>query len=77
MSWIVLGLTGNAVFRMSLRADEIDEMQMVDNISLFVDVIDLIATALFLLIVLRLSALQERVRDNPPAPQPVTPGGNW
>lgn len=76
-AWIALGITGNAVFRMSMRADEIDELQMVDNFSLIVDVVDLIATALFLLIVLRLSALQERVRDNPPAPQSETPGGNW
>jgi hypothetical protein len=76
-AWLATTIASNALLRMSLRADDIDELRAVDKLAIFVGVVDLIALSMFLLMVKRLSALQERVRENPPAPQPAMPGANW
>jgi hypothetical protein len=76
-AWLVTGIASHVLFRMTLHADEIDEFRAVDNLSIFVGVMDLVATGAFILMVKRLSALQEQVCESPPAPQPVIPGADW
>lgn len=76
-AWLIMALASNVLLRLSLHADEIDEFRAMDNLSILVGVVNLVATGAFIFMVKRLSALQEQVRERPPAPQPAMPGAGW
>ena len=60
--WIVSNIFANAAFRMSLRAETIDELSSMTQMMLASDLIDIPLTILFIQIVKRISSAQEIVR---------------
>jgi len=60
--WIVSNIVANAAFRMSLRADTIDELSSMTKVMLASDLVDIPLTILFIQIVRKLSSTQEVVR---------------
>jgi len=61
-SWIVSNIFANAAFRMSLRAETIDEISAMTKVMLASDLVDIPLTILFIQIVRKLSSTQEILR---------------
>jgi len=60
--WIVSNILANAAFRMSLRAESIDELLSMTKVMLASDLIDIPLTILFVQIVRKISSAQEIAR---------------
>ena len=60
--WIVSNILANAAFRMSLRAESIDELLSMTKVMLASDLIDIPLTILFIQIVRKISSAQEIAR---------------
>jgi hypothetical protein len=69
-AWIVVSQVSNAAFRTSLGADTVDSLALSTTISIVSDVIQIPLCILFIVIVKRLTAMQEYAHENP---QPLVP----
>ncbi len=57
-TWLVSSFLGNVMFRMSLKAKEIEEMISVNVMTHCVDILGIVSGLLFLVIVIRIHAMQ-------------------
>ena len=75
--WLGMNLAYNAHLRLSLRANELPDYRLADHVLLFGSALDIAATLALIAMIQRLSALQNHVRENPPAVATGVPGANW
>jgi uncharacterized protein DUF4328 len=73
--YIVASLSGNAAFRMTLRAEEIPELLAANGVTLFSDVAGIPLAIIFLAVVRRIHGNQELARATPNAPEPQSVAG--
>ena len=70
--WIAGNLVSNAAFRMSLRADEVDELIASNLVTIWSDVLSLPLAAVFIMMIRKLTALQKLAFVPEPAAAPAT-----
>lgn len=77
--WIVNSLLSNASFRMSARPGGIDGALAANVVNITSDLLAIPLAVVFIVMVKRLTAMQEYAHENPidPATAPAIPGANW
>ena len=60
--WIISGIAGQAVFRLSLKAETLDEIRMWSFLGLFSEVLDIPLCIVALMMLQQLYAMQEKKR---------------
>lgn len=77
--WIIESILGNASFRMTMGAAGIERVLAANFVTLLSDVVDIPLCIVFILMIRRLTAMQEYAHENPEAMAQVPDlrGANW
>jgi Domain of unknown function (DUF4328) len=77
--WIIFALLSNASLRMSMRVTNLDGALVANYVALACDILQVPLCIVFIVMVQKLTAMQEYAHDNPRAPDSAAgfPGANW